>query len=98
MTTNKNEFNETNMLPFGDISDLLDKVEVIKAAHKMCVKAQKKYLQERDIPYQDFADYRILIDLKHLTKEQMDDVLNIGSPIIKSAYEKLNISLWQKER
>lgn len=82
---------KTHYLPFNNISDLLDKVKILKKAHVNQHKDMKAELEARNIPYETINKYGLSICMDGLNDEQIKFITNHKNDGIKNVYEFIGV-------
>ena len=81
------------MLPFSGISDLIMKVDLLVAAHKMQVAIRRVKLIKNNIEFKEVGEFGIMIDIALLTDKQLEVVKDVDNSLLKKVYDKIGVIL-----
>ena len=85
--------NDSSMLPFSGISDLIMKVDLLVAAHKMQVAILRGQLIKNNIEFKEVGEFGFMIDVALLTDAQLEVIKDVDNSLLKKVYDKIGVIL-----
>lgn len=91
MKNKQKSSNDSSLLPFNDISDLIRKVDKLRDAHKAQLDTLKASLIKNDIRFKNIGDFGVTIDIGQLTNEKVKFVINLDDSSLKKIYDEVGV-------